>query len=225
MSDFYHGSERKQKMKISVFGATGGVGRRVVEQLLAAGHEVRAIVRDPSRMASAGSKLQIITIQDLGNQQAVIAAVQGQDAVVSGIGPRSTRDGPVASTATTSILNAMGLAGVRRLVTVSAAPVGDMPADEGLFGRLILYPVARTLLRAVFDDLERMEANMWRSGLDCTAVRPPRLTDGPLTGRYRQRVGGSVPRGTVISRADTAHAMVAALDDPATIGRPLGVAN
>ncbi|MBI4920273.1 MAG: SDR family oxidoreductase [Devosia nanyangense] len=212
-------------MKISVFGASGGVGRRVVEQLLAAGHEVTAVVRDPGRMTSAGSKLRIIAIPDLGNQQAIIAAVQGQDAVVSGIGPRSTRDGPVASTATASILGAMRAAGVRRLVTVSAAPVGDMPADEGLFARLILYPLARTLLRRVFEDLGKMETDMWRSGLDCTAVRPPRLTDGPLTGRYRRRVGGSVPRGTVISRADTAHAMVAALSDPATIGQPVGVAN
>jgi hypothetical protein len=99
-----------------------------------------------------------------------------------------------------------------------------MPADEGLFGRLILYPIAHTLLRAVFSDLEQMETDMWRSGLEATSVRPPRLTDGPLTRKYRQRVGGSVPRGVLISRADTADAMVAALGNPATIGQPVGVA-
>jgi hypothetical protein len=37
-------------------------------------------------------------------------------------------------------------------------------------------------------------------------------------------VGGNVPRGFTISRADVAHAMLAALDDPATIGQPVGIA-
>ncbi|WP_157880486.1 NAD(P)H-binding protein, partial [Streptomyces katrae] len=37
-------------MKITVFGATGGVGREVVRQGLAAGHEVTAVVRDPARL-------------------------------------------------------------------------------------------------------------------------------------------------------------------------------
>jgi nucleoside-diphosphate-sugar epimerase len=130
----------------------------------------------------------------------------------------------VASTVTASIIAAMQSAGVRRLITVSAAPVGDMPADEGLFGRLILYPMARTLLKPVFSDLATMEREMFSSGLDATAIRPPRLTNGPLTRRYRQRIGGSVPSGTVISRADTADAMVTALDNKTTIGQPVGVA-
>jgi uncharacterized protein YbjT (DUF2867 family) len=69
-----------------------------------------------------------------------------------------------------------------------------------------------------------METQLWASGLEATAVRPPRLSDGPLTRKYRQRIGGSVPHGVVISRADTADAMVAALDNPATIGQPVGVA-
>jgi hypothetical protein len=46
----------------------------------------------------------------------------------------------------------------------------------------------------------------------------------PLTGRYRTVVGGNVPRGYSISRADTAHAMLAVLDDPATFDRAVGVA-
>jgi hypothetical protein len=37
-------------------------------------------------------------------------------------------------------------------------------------------------------------------------------------------VGGNVPHGYAISRADTAHAMLAALNDPATLGKAVGVA-
>jgi putative NADH-flavin reductase len=40
-------------MKITIFGATGGTGRHLVEQALAAGHEVTVVVRDPARLAVA----------------------------------------------------------------------------------------------------------------------------------------------------------------------------
>jgi hypothetical protein len=46
----------------------------------------------------------------------------------------------------------------------------------------------------------------------------------PLTGKYRIVVGGNVPRGYSISRANVAHAMLAVLDDPATVGQAVGVA-
>jgi uncharacterized protein YbjT (DUF2867 family) len=210
-------------MRVAVFGANGRIGRQVVTQLLATGNEVTAITRgasDPGRHA----RLRV-AIANLDDPETIARLLQGQEAVLSGIGPRSLRDGPVASSATTAIIAAMHIAGVRRLVAVSAAPVGDMPPDEGLFGRLILYPLARTILRPVFSDLAVMEKAMWASGLDVTAVRPPRLTDGPLTRRYRRRTGGSVPHGVLISRADVADAMIGAVDDPATFGQPVGVAN
>ncbi len=151
-------------------------------------------------------------------------AIQGSDAVMSGVGPRSTRDGPVAAPVTAAIVAAMRQAGVRRFIAVSAAPIGPVPSDEGRLDRLVLQPVARRLLRSVFDDLGKMEAVMDASGLDWTAVRPPRLTNGKLTRTYRMRVGGSLPRAHLISRADTAHAMCAVLTDPATFGQPVGVA-
>jgi hypothetical protein len=46
-----------------------------------------------------------------------------------------------------------------------------------------------------------------------------------LTGTYRTSIGGNVPRGYAISRANVAHAMLAALDDPATLRQAVGVAN
>ena len=211
-------------MKIVVFGANGGIGRLAVDLLLAEGHEVTAVVRNAGKLPERPG-LSVHTVPDMLDPRNLVPVLSGQDAALSGVGPRSTKDGPIASTVTSSILAAMKEAGVRRLVAVSAAPVGDTPPDEGLFGRLILYPIARTLLKPVFADLGAMEASMWASGLDCTTVRPPRLTDGPLTRKYRQRVGGSLPNSLLISRADTADAMLAALGNAATIGQPVGVAN
>jgi len=75
----------------------------------------------------------------------------------------------------------------------------------------------------VYADLRVMEADIRASTTDWTIVRPPKLTNRPLTGRYRTVVGGTVPRSYSISRADTAHLMLAVLDDPATVGQPIGV--
>ena len=56
-------------------------------------------------------------------------------------------------------------------------------------------------------------------------VRPPRLTDRPLTGAYRTANGRNLRRGFLVSRADVAHLMLSVLDQPQTIGQALGVAN
>jgi putative NADH-flavin reductase len=211
-------------MNVAVVGANGRIGQIVVQRLLADGHEVVAIARSAGDLAPHAG-LQVRTIADLGNAPELANAMRGTEAVISGVGPRSMSAGPVASSVTRVIVAAMKLAGVDRLIAVSAAPIGETAPGESLFGRMIFLPIARRLLRPIFQDLGAMEEAMWASGLKVTAVRPPRLTDGPLTRRYRRRIGGSVPRGTVISRADTADAMIAALSDPLTIGQPVGVAN
>lgn len=69
-----------------------------------------------------------------------------------------------------------------------------------------------------------MEDEFRRSTVEWTVIRPPRLVNKPLTGTYRTVIGSSVPRGYTISRADAAHAMLAVLDNPATIRQPVGIA-
>jgi putative NADH-flavin reductase len=66
-------------MKLVVFGATGGAGRHVVEQALAAGNEVTAVARDPSRVR-ARERLRVVP-GDVGDAASVAAAIAGQDAV------------------------------------------------------------------------------------------------------------------------------------------------
>jgi hypothetical protein len=55
-------------------------------------------------------------------------------------------------------------------------------------------------------------------------VRPPRLLDKPVTGSYRRVVGGFPRSGRFIGRADVAHAMLAMVEDPATVKQGVGVA-
>ncbi|MFE0627796.1 NAD(P)-dependent oxidoreductase [Streptomyces sp. NPDC058864] len=209
-------------MDITVFGATGGIGQQIVRQALAAGHGVTAVVRDPARLPVTGSGLEVFTAP-LTDPEPLRAAVAGRDAVLSGLGPRRRKDAGIAAEVTRTVLRAMEAAGVRRLVAVSAAPLGPVPQDETLLGR-IAAPVVSGLLRPVYDDLRAMEDEMRRSATDWTAVRPPKLSDKPLTGVYRTALNANLRGGFTIGRADVAHAMLAAVGDEATLRQAVGVA-
>jgi putative NADH-flavin reductase len=221
-------------MKLTVFAATGRIGRQVVAQALAAGHDVTAVVRNPG--ALAGPVRVVRADLAAADPTALEAAVAGADAVLSGLGPRSRADAGIAATGTRAIVAAMAATSVRRIVVVSAAPVStvaspgrpDPPAHdpgEGLVMRRVLTPLLRSAIRGVYDDLARMEDVLRASGLDWTVVRPPRLTDGPLTGTYRTASGRNLRRGLFVSRADVAHLMLAVLDRPETVGQAIGIAN
>ncbi len=211
-------------MKVTVFGATGRIGEQVVRQALDAGHKVRAVVRDPARFDVSHPALEVATVPGLTDPEVLRPVLEGSGAAISGVGPRGRKDGPVASSATRGILRAMEASGVRRLVAVSAVPVGPVPEGESFVNRRIVLPLISAFARDVYADLAAMEDEIRRSTTEWTIVRPPKLVNKPLTGAYRTCVGGNVPRGYSISRADVAHAMLAALDDPATVKQAVGIA-
>jgi len=211
-------------MRMTVFGATGGIGGQVVRQALDAGHKVTAVVRDPARFEVSHPALEVATVPGLTDPEMLRPVLEASDAALSGVGPRGRKDGPVASSTTRGILRAMEASGVRRFVAVSAVPVGPVPQGESWLNRRIILPLISAFARDVYADLAEMEDQIRRSTTQWTIVRPPKLVNKPLTGTYRTCVGGNVPRGYTISRADVAHAMLAALDDPATLGQAVGVA-
>ncbi|WP_318214006.1 NAD(P)-dependent oxidoreductase [Streptomyces sp. SCL15-6] len=209
-------------MKLTVFGATGGIGQEVVRQALDAGHQVTAVVRDPARLPVAGEGLEVFRA-DLADPAAVRPAVAGRDAVLSGLGARSRKDAGVATRLTRTVLGAMEAEGVRRLLVVSAGPVGPEPEGAGLLDRGVRGAVSM-VLKDVYADLREMEAELARSATDWTAVRPPRLQNKPVTGRYRTVVGGFPDKGRFIGRADVAHAMLTLIGDAGTVKQGVGVA-
>jgi putative NADH-flavin reductase len=211
-------------LKVTVFGATGGVGRELVKQGLGRGYDVTAVVRDAGRLGVAHPALDVVTVTALDDPGTLIPAIRGSDAVLSAVGPRGRKDGPVASSSTRAILAAMNACSAKRFVGVSALPVGPTAEGERLMTRWVLLPVLKTVLGNVYADLAEMESLLQHSEIDWTVVRPPRLVDQPLTGNYRTVVGANVARGSAISRADVAHSMLEALGSARTIRQPLGVA-
>ncbi|MYX95221.1 NAD(P)H-binding protein [Streptomyces sp. SID486] len=209
-------------MKLTVFGATGGIGRELVRQALAAGHEVTAVVRDPAGLPVTGERLEVVR-SGLTDPRELRAAVRGRHAVLSGLGARSRKDAGVATRLTRTVLGAMEAENVRRLLVVSAGPVGPAPAGDGALDRG-LRGLVSAVLKDVYADLREMEAELVHSGTDWTSVRPPRLQDKPLTGRYRIVIGGFPPKGRFIARADVAHAMLSMIDAGETVKQGVGVA-
>ncbi len=219
-------------MKLTIIAATGGVGRELLEQAVAAGHDVTAVVRNPAKLSrQVHSVTADLTAPD---PAALESAVAGAEAVLSGLGPHSNADAGIASQGTQAIVAAMKTTGARRIVAVSASPVSTTPAPgrpnpprhdpgDGFFMRHLGSRFARTVFGKVYADLARMEDILAGSGLDWTVVRPPRLTGKPLTGTYRTAYGQNLRGGTSVPRADVAHLMLRVLGQPQTIHQAIGI--
>jgi uncharacterized protein YbjT (DUF2867 family) len=224
-------------MKLTIVAATGGIGRHLLSQASAAGHDVTAVARHPENLVLDRSLGIRVVRADLADPDpiALESAVAGADAVLSALGPRSISETGVVSVGTRALSVAMGSAGIRRLVAVTAAPIGTVATPgrprpprhdpgDGLLMRHLLAPVTKAVLRRPYADLALMEEELRASDLDWTVVRPPRLTDRPGTGVYRTALGQNLRRGLSVPRSDVAHLMLAVLERPDTVRQVVGIA-
>jgi putative NADH-flavin reductase len=224
-------------MKLTIFAATSAIGRQLLEQALAAGHDVTAVVRNPKNLPGQAGRFRIVTADLAAADPAALeSAVAGADAVLSGLGARSNAEAGVAAQGTRAIVQAMQATQVARIVVVSAAPIGTVPSPghpkppkhdpgDGFFMRHLFSHLAIAMQRPRYADLALMEDIIEGSGLEWTIVRPPKLTDKPLTGTYRTVYGQNLRGGWSVSRADVADYMLRTLEQPQTIKQIIGVAN
>ncbi len=207
-------------MKVIVFGATGGIGHHVVEQALAAGHEVTAIARRPAAITIQHRCLHVVQ-GDVLDAETLIAPMRGQEAVVSSIGAPDRKPTVVYSQGAANIMKAMIANDVRRLQCISATGLEPGPWWQRMFARPILW----YFLKESYTDLARMEAVVRASKLDWTIVRPPKLTDDAHTGHYFWAANEHLKHCFSISRADLADYMVSQINNPATFRAVVEVAS
>ncbi|MFC9589208.1 NAD(P)-dependent oxidoreductase [Streptomyces sp. NPDC056944] len=212
-------------MKLMLFGVTGGTGAQLLAQALGAGHQVTAVARDPARVpvpdpvtapaAGPGARLTVLPGDALA-PEAWRHAVAGHDAVLSCLGSTDRKHPTtVYSQGTRNIVEAMRASGVARLLCLSSAGL-DVTPDVPLPQRLVTRYVIQRLYRHGYADMTRMESFVRSPAADGTAwtvVRPPMLTDGPLTGTYRTAENGRLDRPKSLSRADLAHYLLTHVDD------------
>jgi len=209
-------------MNIVVFGATGPTGQQIVAQAVEQGHDVTALVRDPTKLTVRNDRLHVITGSVPDNPQAVADAVRGKDAVISalGVGQSFKPRGLIARSAPV-IVSAMERQGVRRLIFISALGVGDTAGDLPIAMRIF----QRLLLRAIAADKEQGEQIIRASHLDWTLVHPAGLTNKPKTGRYRCGEHLDLRGFPTIARADVAAFVLTQLRDPTYVRKTVTVSS
>ncbi|MDH5446596.1 MAG: SDR family oxidoreductase [Gammaproteobacteria bacterium] len=195
-------------MKLIIFGASGSVGHKLVEQALAQGHQVTAFIRDKSKLQINASNLQI-AVGDVLQIETVELAIKRQDAVLCVLG--AGRKGTVRSEGTRNIIQAMETTGVKRLICQSSLGVGDSRGNLNLFWKYFMFGL---LLRPAYEDHARQEQYVRQSELDWTIVRPGAFTDGVHTGQYRHGFSSQDKTTRLkISRSDVADFLLKQLFD------------
>lgn len=202
-------------MKIAIFGASGATGLLLTDRCLAAGHQVKALIRTPERFPQR-DQIQIVQGSAF-DPVSVRETVDGADVVLSALGAHSpVRNENVLPRAIPLIVEAMQQTGVRRIIVLGSA--GALPTSldkQPAWRRWIVQNIVyKAFLKWPVAEQTSQYAILSYSNLDWTMVMPPMLTNGPTHGQYRID-GEALPRnGNRISRRDVADFMMQQIDNP-----------
>jgi putative NADH-flavin reductase len=168
-------------MKILVLGATGGTGRQIVEQGIARGHKITALIRDAARQDAFPDHVHTIA-GDALDRDAVDRAVAGQDDVIYALGTKQTGQTTFFSESTQLVLQSMEKHGVRRLVCITGIGAGETRGHGGLVYDRLIFPF---FTRKIYEDKDRQEALVRRSSVDWVLVRPAVFREGAAKGELQ----------------------------------------
>jgi putative NADH-flavin reductase len=206
-------------MKIALIGATGGTGRAFIDQAVAGGHSVTALARNPSKLQAVAHKIQVVQA-DAREPESLRKALSGPlDAVVCIVGAsgllEARRVTDLYSTTAKNLEWAMNEVGLTRLLLVSSSGVEPQENDNWFYVNVL----KRFFLQPMYDDMLRMESQVRASKLDYTIVRPPYLTSGSVTGKYRVSTSGNFKDDKTLTREDLAHFLLLAVSESAKFSR------
>lgn len=194
-------------MNIFLFGATGGTGIAILNQLLETEHHIKVLVRTPSKLPLNKKQLssdQLSIIKgDLFDDDSLVEHIKHSDVVVSALGTgKSNKYTEVYSEGGRNIIRAMRKTGVKKLITITSAIIdmSDPSTDSFFYNRII-----RPTYNKVYYDQVRWETILEENkDIDWICVRPPYLNNKSHTGNYRVQKKHCPDGGTKISRADLA---------------------
>ena len=198
-------------MKVIIFGASGGIGKFAVKHALEKGHEVKAYLRNPSKLTMKHKNLTIIK-GEINNYNDMKDAVKGCDAVIWCVGiPMKKYEHMESLEGHKNLIKAMNECGVKRLIDWSTT-TASFKKDKKSFITVVpgimvglFLPMAKKEVIAIADLITS-------SNLNWTIVRFLAPKDTPYTGKVK--VGfGDVKMKMNISREDIGAFMVEQLTD------------
>ncbi len=192
-------------MQVFIAGATGQVGRKVVEKAIDAGHAVTGMVRreeDREDLDSIGAKTYMADVTEPGTLDRAIA---GHDAVVFAVGSQGEAVEEVDRDGAINLCDATKRVGIDRFVLLSSIGAG--------------HPEDADQLEEYLHAKHEADEYVMQSGLDWTILRPGSLTDEDGVGAIKTGKRFIGDEGDLeIARADVARVIVGTLEEPRTIG-------
>ena len=195
-------------MDIVIAGGHGQIALRLEKLLVAAGHRVRGLIRNPDHagdLHAAGAEAVVADLEEL-EVDALADLIGNADAIVfaAGAGPGSgpQRKWTLDYAGAVKLIEVARRNSIARYVIVSSVGADPEADDDGGFG---------TYLRAK----GQADKDLTESGLDYTVIRPGPLTDDPGTGAIT--IGPAIDTGP-IPRDDVAATIAGVLEAPATSG-------
>lgn len=201
-------------MKIVVFGATGIVGKAVVNEALEKGHEVTVLTRNARKVTTRHERLHVVE-GDVMDRSIVHDVLKGQEAVIQTLGIGGKGDGKpttLVSEANKIIMAEMEQMNVKRLIAISVIGAGDSLTFLPWIYRKCVLPLFMKWFQVIIDDKNRMEPMIKKSQLDWTIVRCTTVKERSATGKVNATLDGKGLKFS-ISAADMAVFMVNQLTD------------
>jgi putative NADH-flavin reductase len=203
---------RTPRKRIAILGATGAVGRLVIDRALARGHAVTAQTRDPEKLGDVFDRVRVMKFLPWSESR-MPEFVEGQDVVVFALGLDHAGATTLFSESTRALIAAMQAQGVRRLIAITGVGAGDSRGHGGVFHDWLIYPL---FTRQRYLDKNRQEALIQGSALDWTILRPARFVtfgaDGPLQALTRIETNTVLRK---VRREEVADFVVAEIDTAA----------
>ncbi len=203
-------------MKLVVLGANGRTGRLVVQEALALGETVTAVMRPSANRPSIQHSQLNVLLGDPCDPKFLATAFEDQDAVISTLGGRSPtrRATSVYFRSADAIVEAASKVELKRIAVTSSA---------------LLFPPTRltdkllaTVVRNVVQSATQMEETLRSANLEVTVGRCGFLTNAAEP-KYRAELGSLPVNGTSISRLGLAKFLVDMIREPASGTQIYGV--
>ena len=201
-------------MKIVVFGATGIVGKAVVNEALEKGHEVTVLTRNARKVTTRHERLHVVE-GNVMDRSIVHDVLKGQEAVIQTLGIGGKGDGKpttLVSEANKIIMAEMEQMNVKRLIAISVIGAGDSLTFLPWIYRKCVLPLFMKWFQVIIDDKNRMEPMIKKSQLDWTIVRCTTVKERSAIGKVNATLDGKGLKFS-ISAADMAVFMVNQLTD------------
>lgn len=211
---------------ILVIGATARSAPEVIQQALDQGRRVTGLARSPDRIEITHDNFEAVA-GDVYDVDSIANALQGDEVVISLVGPsyvpgKEVTSVDLYSVGTASVITAMRRKGNTRLIVTSSGGVEMIPAEkpttEGFSENFVW------LKRGLYQDMQRMERIVESSDLEYVILRPRGFRDAPKKNNLLISDGIPTPNpSSILSYADFATLVLSLTEGNRYLNRAIGV--